>query len=410
MYSKILKSLCLSAASLLLISACSGSGQTGSGTIKIGVGAPLTGPNAKPGQDILNGVKLAVDEKNASGGIGGKQIELLEADDRSDPREGINAANKLVNSGAVGVIGHYNSGVSIPASAEVYEKSQVVEITPGSTNPQFTERGLKWVFRTIGRDDQQGQVGAAFALAHKLKNVVVIHNKGAYGQGLAEEFKKNLEAGGGKTLLFDSVNKDDKDFSPILTKIKTLKPDLIFYGGEYQDGALFSRQSKQVGIKAPIMGGDALYDKDYIKLTGPDYAAGNFVTFSTGNQSAEFQKNYTAKFGELGPYSAYSYDAAKILIAAIETAGADDPEKLRDAVAATKNFPGVTGSISFDPKGDLTQAGFSVWEVAKGDFAIAGAGSTPAEAAKGKPADAGKPAEAAKPDDKMAPAGAQKGN
>jgi branched-chain amino acid transport system substrate-binding protein len=379
MASQFFKSLWLPLAACLLVSACDGN-QTSEGgdkpaapgdAIKIGVAAPLTGPNAKPGQDILNGVKLAVEEKNAKGGLMGKPIELLEGDDRSDPREGIVVANKLVNSGVVGVIGHYNSGVSIPASEEVYNPSKVVNISPGSTNPKYTERGLKWVFRTIGRDDQQGKVGADFAIAKGLKNVAIIHNKGAYGQGLAEEFKKNLEAQGGKTLIFDGISKDDKDFSAILTKIKNLNPQMIFYGGEYQDGSLFSRQSKQGGIKAPIMGGDALYDKDYIKLTGQEYATGNYVTFSTGNQSDTFRKNYTAKFGEVGPYSAYAYDAANILLASIEKSGGADPEKIRDTVAATQDFPGVTGAISFNPKGDLTRAGFAVWEVGpKGDFTI----------------------------------------
>lgn len=384
--SKLLKALTLTMSCLLTLSACKNestggeAGSTGAASgeaIKIGVGAPLTGPNAKPGQDILNGVKLAVEEKNAKGGLLGKPIELLEGDDRSDPREGIVVANKLVNSGAVGVIGHYNSGVSIPASEEVYDPSKVVNISPGSTNPKYTERGLKWIFRTIGRDDQQGKVGADFAIASGLKNVAIIHNKGAYGQGLAEEFKKNLEAQGGKTLIFDAINKDDKDFSAILTKIKNLKPDLIFYGGEYQDGALFSRQSRQAGMTAKIMGGDALFDKDYIKLTGQEYATGNYVTFSTGNQSDDFRKNYTAKFGEVGPYSAYAYDAANVLISAIEKAGAPEPEKIRDLVAGTKEFPGVTGAISFNEKGDLTRAGFAVWEVgAKGDFAIAKGGAS----------------------------------
>ena len=381
MNAKIFKRIAAALTSLCLLAACSG--QTGSATIKIGVGAPLTGPNAKPGQDVLNGVKLAVEEQNAKGGVLGKQVELLEGDDRSDPREGVAVANKLVNSGVVGVIGHFNSGVSIPASEAVYNPAKVVNISPGSTNPKYTERGLKFVFRTIGRDDQQGKVGAAFAIASGLKNVAIIHNKGAYGQGLAEEFKKNLEAGGGKALIFDGINKEDKDFSPILTKIKSLKPELIFYGGEYQDGALFSRQSRQVGIKAKIMGGDALYDKDYIKLTGQEFATGNFVTFSTGNQSDTFQKNYTAKFGEVGPYSAYAYDAANILMAAIEKTGdVTDQDKIRDTVAATKDFPGVTGAISFNEKGDLTTSGFAVWEVSpKGDFAI-----VQAKAAAGKPA------------------------
>jgi branched-chain amino acid transport system substrate-binding protein len=369
MFSRFSRLLPLVLSALLLV-ACQG--QSGGGAIKIGVAAPLTGPNAKPGQDILNGVKLAVEEQNARGGLLGQPVELLEGDDRSDPREGIVVANKLVNSGVVGVIGHYNSGVSIPASEEVYAPAQVVNITPGSTNPKYTERGLKWVFRTVGRDDQQGQTAAQFALKHKLTPVAIIHNKGAYGQGLADEFKKQLEAGGGKVVIYDAINRDDKDFSPILTKIKGLQPQLIFYGGEYQDGALFSRQARQVGLKAAFMGGDALYDKDYVKLTGLEYAQGNYITFSSGNQSETFRKNFSARFGEVGPYSAYAYDATQILLKAVATAGGSDPEKIRAAVAATRDFAGVTGKISFDAKGDLTRAGFSVWQVdPKGQFVLA---------------------------------------
>lgn len=370
----LFKRLSLAAFSLNLLWACAPSEKTGESakTIRIGVAAPLTGPNAKPGQDILNGVKLAVEERNAKGGILGKQIELLEGDDRSDPREGLVVANKLVNSGVLGVIGHYNSGVSIPASEEVYDPGKVVNISPASTNPKYTERNLKYVFRTIGRDDQQGLVAAEFAVANGLKKCAVIHNKGAYGQGLAEEFKKNVEKLGGQVVIFDGINKEDKDFSPILTKIKGLNPDLIFYGGEYQDGALFSRQSKQTGIKAPIMGGDALYDSDYVKLAGKEFASGNYITFATGIQNDDFRKNYAAKFGEVGPFSAYSYDAANILLAAIEKSEGMKPESIRDIVASTKDFAGVTGAISFDAKGDLTRTGFAVWQVdPSGAFGVA---------------------------------------
>lgn len=356
-------------AAVLLSSSLAACGDE-SNTLKIGVGAPLTGPNAKTGQDLLNGVRLAVMEKNAQGGLHNKQVEVISGDDRSDPREGIVVANKMANSGVIGVIGHYNSGVSIPASAEVYNPMKIINISPASTNPVYTERGLKYIFRTVGRDDLQGKVAADFSIQKGWKKMAVIHNKGAYGQGLAEEFAKNVKAQGGSILIFDGINKDDKDFSPVLTKIKAMNPELLFYGGEYQDGALFTRQAKQVGITVPVMGGDALYDKDFVRLTGQEYAQGSLVTFAAGSQSTAFNKSFSEKFGEVGPFSAYAYDATNILFAAIAKAGPQaTPEAIRDEVAKTKDFPGATGQIGFDAKGDLLRSGFIVWEVnASGDF------------------------------------------
>lgn len=366
MWSKV--SLCFLSLLLILTVSCKSQQDE---QILIGVAAPLTGPNAKPGQDILNGVKLAVEEWNSKGGLLGKSIEILSGDDRSDPREGLVVANKLVNSGVLGVIGHYNSGVSIPASGEVYAPSKVVNITPASTNAEYTERGLKWVFRTIGRDDQQAKASADYAIVNGLKKIAIIHNKGAYGQGLAEEFKHYVESQGGNIILFDGITRDDKDFSPILTKIKEMEPELLFYGGEYQDGALFTRQARQVGVKAKIMGGDALYDSDFINLAGKKNAEGVLITFLKGADSDSFRKAYNAKFGEVGPFSAYAYDAANLLLTAIKDAAKPDKQLIRDKVAEI-NFPGVTGNISFNPKGDLTEMKFQVWTIdSDGQFKLA---------------------------------------
>lgn len=339
------------------------------GSIKIGVAAPITGPIAKMGTDIRNGVELAVQDQNARGGVLGQKVELVVGDDKADPREGITVANKLVQSGVLGVIGHLNSGISIPASKEVYAPAKVVMITPASTNPELTERGLKNVFRCIGRDDQQGKDAAEFALKAGYRSAVILHNKNAYGQGLAEVFRDHFRKGGGNVLMYDGIQTGDKDFSAILTRVRSRKPDLVFFGGEYQDGGLLVQQSRKVGLKAPFMGGDGLFDPLFIKLAGKKAAEGALVTFPPFDRAGRFAQAYQAKFGsEPGAYSGYSYDAAMILMDAIRRAGKADRSAVITQVARTKNFKGVTGTITFNAKGDQPTFKFGVWRVQNGDF------------------------------------------
>lgn len=340
-------------------------------TIKIGVAAPITGALAKLGGDIRNGVELAVQEQNAAGGLLGRKVEMLIGDDKGDPREGITVANKLVQSGVSGVVGHLNSGISIPASKEVYSPANVAMITPASTNPELTERGLKNVFRTIGRDDQQGKDAADFAQSAGYKKIVVLHNKNAYGQGLAEVFRRHFEKAGGRVLLFDGIASGDKDFTPVLTRTKSMTPDLVFFGGEYQDGGLLVRQARRIGLKATFMGGDGLFDRTFVTLAGARAAEGTLVTFPPYGSESKFEQAYQKKYGRApGSYSGYSYDAARVLIEAIQRVGKPDRVAIMAQLSKTKNFKGVTGLITFNSKGDQPSFKFGVWRVQGGDFKL----------------------------------------
>src|SRR5664279_816998 len=227
------KLIILSALCLAMMACSKKSGQEAS-VIKIGAAGQLTGPEAVFGSDMLNGVKLAVEEWNAKGGVLGKKIELVPGDDQAEPRQAVAVANKFTAEGVVGVVGHFNSSCSIPAS-EVYHKAGIPQISHASTNPKLTEQGFENVFRVCGRDDQQGKAAGDFAVQKlKVKRVAVIHDKSTYGQGFAEEFRKNLGPSV-KVAAFEGITKGEKDYSPIVTKIKALNPDLIFFGGIYTE-------------------------------------------------------------------------------------------------------------------------------------------------------------------------------
>lgn len=337
--------------------------------IKIGAAGPMTGDQSKMGMDLKNGVELAVSEWNEKGGVLGKKIVLLAEDDQHDPKQAVTVANKLVNSGAVGVIGHWNSSASIPAS-EVYNWASVPMITPASTNPMVTDRGYLNVFRVCGRDDQQGKVGADFVTMHlKAKRVAILHDKTTYGQGLAEEFQKAL---GGKTemVYFGSITQGDKDFRAVLTSVKAKKPDLLYFGGIYPEGGLLAKQAKELGIKAPFMSGDGVIDIKFIEIAG-EAANGSYLTFSPDPAkiptAKEFLDKYHTKYGEHGPYSIYAYDAANILLKAIADAGTTDGKKMSEAIRAM-TYNGALGTIQFDSKGDVLKAPYVVWITKDGRF------------------------------------------
>lgn len=339
-------------------------------TVKIGVAGPITGDQSKMGMDFKNGVTLAVEEWNAKGGVLGKKIELLIGDDQHDPKQAVSVANKLVNDGVVGVIGHFNSSCSIPAS-DIYNRAGIPMISPGSTNPKLTDNGYKGVFRVCGRDDQQGKVGAEFAKNQlKLKRVAVIHDKTTYGQGLADEFKKAL-GGGVEVVYYGGVVQGDKDFKSVLTSLRETNPELVFFGGIYPEAGLLVRQAKELGIKAPFMSGDGTIDPKFIEITGPEAAEGTYLTFSpdpnTIPTARDFIKNYTAKFGEIGPYSIYAYDAGNILLTAIKEANAGDGKSVIDKLHSLE-FTGAVGKVKFDAKGDVTSAPYVVWITKAGKF------------------------------------------
>jgi branched-chain amino acid transport system substrate-binding protein len=337
--------------------------------IRIGAGGPLTGDAAMFGVDLMNGMKLAVEEWNAKGGVLGKKIVIVEGDDQRDPKQAVAAANKLVNDGVVGVVGHFNSNCSIPAS-EVYHKAGIPQISYGSTNPKLTDQGFDNVFRVCGRDDQQGKVSADYAVnVLKVRRIVVIHDKTTYGQGLADEFRKAVGARS-ELLLYEGIGIGEKDYSPVVTKIKALNPDLVFFGGLYVEGGLLVKQFKAVGGMAPFIGGDGILSEDLIKIGGLA-TEGTYATFGPDTReypsARGFNESYRKKYGEPGVYAIYAYDAANILLQALQKTGKADSRQLIQAIRAI-DYNGALGHIQFDAKGDVKESPYVVWKVENGKF------------------------------------------
>jgi branched-chain amino acid transport system substrate-binding protein len=362
-------------AALPLALGCTGGGQSAPPpqTIAVGVVGPMTGDQAKQGKDMENGVRLAVDRWNTEkGGLLGKKLELLVEDDAQDPKQANNIAWKLSNAGVAGVIGHFNSSCTIPAS-DVYAKKGILMVTPASTNPQVTDRRLPTVFRVCGRDDQQGLVGAKY-VAEKMaeSKVAIIHDKTTYGQGLAEEFRKNYESlSGKKAVFFSGIVREDQDFTAVLTDLKSYSPDLIYFGGLYTQAALLVKQAKQLGITARWFSGDGTYDPEYIRIAGKENAEGTLLTFFPDQTTIPYARaileEYQKRFGEVGPYSVYSYISAQVIFEGIEKAGTTEGPKVADAIRAMK-FDTAFGPMQFDDKGDPLESPYVVWDTRDGKF------------------------------------------
>jgi branched-chain amino acid transport system substrate-binding protein len=338
--------------------------------IKIGIAGPMTGDQAKMGMDFKNGVSLAVEEWNNRGGVLGKKIEVLISDDQHDPKQAVSVANKMVNEGVVGVIGHFNSSCSFPAS-DVYNRAGIPMITPASTNPQLTEKNYNGVFRVCGRDDQQGKIAADFVIKHlKLSEVAILHDKTTYGQGLADEFKNSL-SDKVKLVYYGGIVQGDKDFKTVLTVIKEKKPKLIFFGGIYPEAGLLVKQAKELGLTAEFMSGDGTIDPKFIEIAGVSVAEGTYLTFSPDPKNIPSAKGfidtYQSKYGELGPYSIYAYDATNILLTAIKEAKTTEGKAVIDKLHSIE-FISATGKIKFDSKGDVTVAPYVVWITKNGKF------------------------------------------
>ncbi|MCL4457918.1 MAG: branched-chain amino acid ABC transporter substrate-binding protein [Nitrospirae bacterium] len=338
--------------------------------IKVGIAGPMTGAQAKMGTDFKNGVTIAMEEWNAKGGVLGKKIEIIVGDDAADPKQAVSVANKVVNEGAVGIIGHFNSSCSIPAS-DVYNRAGIPMITPASTNPQLTERGYRGVFRVCGRDDQQGKVGADFAKDKlKIKKVAIIHDKTTYGQGLADEFKKHLGSAA-EIVYYGGITQGDKDFKTVLTSIKEKKPDLIYFGGIYPETGLLVKQSREINMIVPFMSGDGSIDPKFVEIAGDKAAEGTYLTFSPDPKNIPaakgFIEKYNGKFGELGPYSIYAYEAMNILLAAIKESGTTDGKVVIEKLHSME-FSGALGKVKFTEKGDVAGSPYVIWTTKNGKF------------------------------------------
>lgn len=340
----------------------------GETVVKIGHAAPLTGGIAHLGKDNENGARLAVEEANKEGlTIDGKKIklELVGEDDAGDPKTGTAVAQKLVDEHVVAVVGHLNSGVSIPAS-KIYSDAGIVQISPSSTNPDYTKQGFKTTYRVVATDAQQGPALANYA-AKTLgaKTVAIVDDATAYGKGLADEFEKTAKADGVNVVAREATNDKATDFKAILTKIKGKKPDVIMYGGMDATGGPFAKQAKELGITAKIVGGDGVCTDKVAELAGD--AIDNIVCSEAGlalskmEKGADFEKKYQARFNTpVQIYAPFTYDAVNVIIDAMKRANSTDAAKILAAMPAT-NYNGVIGNISFDEKGDLKQGSITLY-------------------------------------------------
>ena len=333
----------------------------------IGVAGPITGPNASFGAQLTNGVSQAAADFNAKGGILGQQITVEQGDDVSDPKQGVSVANKFVGDGVKLVVGHFNSGVTIPAS-EVYADNSIIMITPSATNPKVTERGLSNVFRTCGRDDQQGKLWAELALGKlKDKKIAIVHDKTTYGQGLADAAKGFMNAGGKKEVLYEGVNVGEKDYSAIVSKIKASGADYLMWGGLHTEGGLIIRQMRDQGLNTIMISGDGITDNEFASIGGPG-VEGTLMSFGPEPRNNPAAKDIVATFKAKGfepeGYTLYSYAAMQILKTAAEKAKSLDAKKVAEVMHSGMAFHTVIGDISYDKKGDRTNVDY-VWYVWK---------------------------------------------
>jgi len=345
--------------------------------VKIGHVGPTSGAIAHLGKDNENGARMAIDELNAKGvKIGGKtaKFELLAEDDAADPKQGTAVANKLVDAKVNGVVGHLNSGTTIPAS-KIYHDAGIPQISPSATNPKYTRQGFETAFRVVADDVQLGGTLGRYAVKQlKGKSIVTIDDRTAYGQGVAEEFAKAVKASGGQ--IQDSQYTTDKatDFTAILTAVKAKNPDIIFYGGMDAVAGPMIRQMKQLGIDAKFMGGDGICTGELPKLAAGTIGDGKVVCAEAGGVEGEqkagmdkFRADFKKKFGtDVQIYAPYVYDAVNVMVAAMVKAGSADPKKYLPALAKTSGYKGVTGSISFDEKGDVKNGALTLFTY-KGD-------------------------------------------
>ncbi len=341
--------------------------------ISIAVAGPMTGPLAAFGEQLRRGSEMAVKDLNAAGGVMGKHVNLVIGDDQCDPKQAVQVANDLVQKGVVFVAGHFCSGSSIPASA-VYADEGILQITPASTNPAFTEdtyaKGIKTVFRTCGRDDKQGEfAGPWIAKTYAGKNVAVLDDKSAYGAGLADETAKNMEASGMKPAIRDTYNAGDKDFSALISKMKQAKIDVVYVGGYHPDSALMMRQSREQGFQAAFISADATNSLEFWSISGP---AGEGMRFSDASSAVNLDsaKSVVAAFRAEGyepeGYTLSSYAAIQAWAAAATKAGTTDGEKVADALRAN-TIPTVIGDLGWDEKGDLKKIRYAwfIWHDGK---------------------------------------------
>jgi branched-chain amino acid transport system substrate-binding protein len=366
----------------------SGAASSGS-VVKIGQVSPMTGPISHLGKDNEAGAKLAIADLNAEGVTIGNQkvtFQLVSEDDQGDPKIGTEVAQRLVDAGVVGVVGHLNSGTTIPAS-KIYSDAGIPQISPSATNPAYTMQGYKTAFRVIANDIQQGRALGQYAVTvAKAKRIAVIDDRTAYGQGLADQFANAVKAKGGDIIDREYTTNSATDFNAILTSIKGKHPDLVFYGGMDAQAGPMAKQMKQLGISAHIISGDGSQTPEFIKLAGDaaegQYASSPGVPRDLMPGFKAFNDKFVKTFNtEVQIYAPYEYDAVRILVEAMKRAGSTDPKVYLPEVAKT-NYDGVTGHIAFDAHGDVLNGTVTVYQVKNGKWVVVSTvGGTPAASA-----------------------------
>jgi branched-chain amino acid transport system substrate-binding protein len=364
----------------LVIAGCAPAGPTGGGTIKIATQSPLSGSQSATGVDIKNGAELALSQLSGPLTAMGFKVELAAFDDQADPNTGVANAKKIVSDPAIlCVVGHYNSGVQIPSSEE-YHTAGLANVSPANTNPKVTDRGYPEVNRIVGRDDTQGAVGAQFAKAKGIKSVYVLHDKTTYGQGIAQFFQAEATAQGLKVLGFEGTT-EKANFDPILSPALGAKPDMIYLGGMFDQWAVLIKQAREKGYTGMFFSDDGYDSPDSSKIAGDAQLAGGGTYYSTVSGpasayegTAKFQTDFKAKYNsDPKPFAAQGYDSMGICLKAIENAAKANNNQtptraaVAQAVRALKDYPGITGAVNFNAKGDLVQAKYFVIQVVSGD-------------------------------------------
>lgn len=345
-------------------------GAANAQNIPIAVVGPITGSNAALGEQMKRGAEMAVADINAKGGVLGKKLDLIEQDDACDPKQAVAAANSVVGKKVVFVAGHYCSSSSIPASA-VYNEAGVLQMTPASTNPALTDDAAKkgWnnVFRSCGRDDVQGGVAGKYLADHyKGKNVAIVHDKTAYGKGIADETMKAMNKAGLKETMYEAITQGDKDFTALISKMKQANIDVIYFGGYQTEGGLIVRQARDQGLKAQFIGADALVTEEFWKITGPA-GEGTLMTFPPDPRNVPAAKAVVDKFKAQGydpeGYTLYTYAAIQAFAAAADKAKSLKVDDLSKALKSM-TVDTVIGPLSWDKKGDVTNPKyvFYIWK------------------------------------------------
>ena len=342
------------------------------GPVKIGLAGPMSGELAWMGRSMREAAELAISEWSEKGGLSGRPVELVIGDDRSDPRQAVAVAGKMVKENVWGVVGHFTSSASIPASA-VYHEAGIPQITPSSTDPRFTQQGFENVFRTCGRDDQQGLVAADFVMKHlKAKRIAIVHDKTPYGRSLAEAFRKAVGRKG-RLLAYEAIVQGDRDFTALLKRLMPLKPDVLYFGGVSREAGLLLRRMREQGMAAKFVSGDGAIGEELIKAAGEKAALGSYFTLYPDPLLLPSAKEMIAKhekrYGPISPYSLYTFDAVSALLQAIARARPKDDSRgglLKvSRVLHAMTYDGALGRLRWDRNGDILKPPYVVYMVEK---------------------------------------------